>query len=165
MCEASLGSTRVQSAPKRGGLFSGHYPGCGWRAVPCQGAGSSLQAEKAVNYRIPGWLRWEGTSRDRPAQPPASRITWGTLHRLATRRISNISKEGDPTTSLGSLSPKEVHPHTAMKPPVLHRGLRARPWPSTGRRPKAWWGPHPCRGGFVAEGGGRWVPAGAGCTV
>ena len=55
--------------------------------------------------RITECLGLEGTSVGHPAQPSCqSRVTQSRLHRTASRRSLNISREGDSTTSLGSLS-------------------------------------------------------------
>jgi len=46
----------------------------------------------------------EGTSVGHLVQPPCrSRVTYSRLHRTASRWVLNISREGDSTTSLGSL--------------------------------------------------------------
>ena len=46
----------------------------------------------------------EGTSRYHLVQPPCwSRVTYSRLHRTLSRRVLNISREGDSTTSLGNL--------------------------------------------------------------
>ena len=46
----------------------------------------------------------EGTSVDHLVQPPCqSRVTYSRLHRTLSRQVLNISREGDSTTSLGSL--------------------------------------------------------------
>ena len=55
-------------------------------------------------HRITEWSGLQGTSVGHPAQPPCpSRVTHSRLHRTASRRGWNISREGDSTTSLGSL--------------------------------------------------------------
>jgi len=46
----------------------------------------------------------EGTSVGHLVQPPCqSRVTYSRLHRTLSRRVLNISREGDSTASLGSL--------------------------------------------------------------
>jgi len=55
-------------------------------------------------HRIPAWQGLEGTSGGHPAQPSCrSRVTYSRLHRTLSRRVLNISREGDSTTYLGSL--------------------------------------------------------------
>ena len=56
------------------------------------------------NHRIPAWQRLAGTSVGHPVQPSCpSRVTYSRLHRTLSRRVWNISREGDSTASLGSL--------------------------------------------------------------
>jgi len=46
----------------------------------------------------------EGTSVGHLVQPPCqSRVTYSRLHRTLSRQVLNISREGDSTTSVGSL--------------------------------------------------------------
>ena len=55
-------------------------------------------------HRITECSRLEGTSVGRLVQPSCrSRVTYSRLHRTLSRRVLNISREGDSTTSLGSL--------------------------------------------------------------
>lgn len=49
-------------------------------------------------HRIAQWLGLKGTSRDHLAQPPCS----SSLHRITSRRVLSVFKEGDSTTSMGS---------------------------------------------------------------
>lgn len=44
-----------------------------------------------------------GTSGDHLLQPPASRVIQSTLRRMAPRQVLDVSTEGDPTSSAGSL--------------------------------------------------------------
>ncbi|XP_068775232.1 uncharacterized protein [Struthio camelus] len=58
---------------------------------------------------ITEWPRMEGTSRDHLVQSPcSSRVIWSILPRIASRRVLNISSQGDSTTSLGNLFPCSV---------------------------------------------------------
>jgi len=60
--------------------------------------------ESFVDDRIPAWWGLEGTCGDSPVQPLCqSRVTQSRLHKTLSRRVLNISREGDSTTSLGSL--------------------------------------------------------------
>ena len=55
-------------------------------------------------HRITECSGLEGTSVGRLFQHPCrSRVTYSRLHRTLSRRVLNISREGDFTTSLGSL--------------------------------------------------------------
>jgi len=55
-------------------------------------------------HGITEWSGLEGTSVSHLGQPPCrSRVTYSRLHRTTFRRLLNISREGDSTTSLGSL--------------------------------------------------------------
>ena len=51
-------------------------------------------------YRIPDWLRWEGTSGLHLVQPPAHPEL---VAQDRVQRVVSISKDGDSTTSLGNL--------------------------------------------------------------
>ena len=59
---------------------------------------------KSQNHRITEWWELEGTSVGLVVQPICqSRVTYSRLHRTLSRWVLNISREGDSTTSLGSL--------------------------------------------------------------
>ena len=61
------------------------------------------------NHRITKWSGLEGTSVGHPFQPPCrSRVTYSRLHSTSSRWVLNISREGDSTTSLGSLGQGSV---------------------------------------------------------
>jgi len=58
----------------------------------------------AQNHRITAWSGLEVTSVGHLVQPSCrSRVTQSRLQRTLSRQVSNISREGDSTTSLGSL--------------------------------------------------------------
>jgi len=70
---------------------------------------SENQAQKSQNHRTTKCSGLEGTSVGHPVQPPCpSRVTQSRLHSTASRRVWNISREGDSTTSLGSLGQGSV---------------------------------------------------------
>ena len=55
-----------------------------------------------ITHRVTEWYGLEGTSVGHLVHPPC-RSTYSRLHRTLSRRVLNISREGDSTTSLGSL--------------------------------------------------------------
>ena len=60
-------------------------------------------------HRITEWSGLEGTSVGHPAQPSCrSRVNHSRLHSTASSRVLSISREGDSTTSLGSLGQGSV---------------------------------------------------------
>jgi len=57
-----------------------------------------------VTHRNIEWSGLEGTSVGHVVQPSCrSRVTYSRLERTLSRRVLNISREGDSTISLGSL--------------------------------------------------------------
>ena len=55
-------------------------------------------------HRITEWWGLEATSVDHVVQTLCwTRVTYSRLHRTSSRRVLNISRKGDSTTSLGSL--------------------------------------------------------------
>ena len=77
--------------------------GSPWRAEQLLN-GSLRKILLQIQHRITECLGLEGTSVGHPVQPPCrSRVTQSRLHRTLSRRGWNISREGDSTTSLGSL--------------------------------------------------------------
>ena len=78
-----------------------------------QGSSNALHAlnQRAVqqNHRITECYGLEGTSVGHPAQPSRrSRVTYSRPQRTLSRWVLNISREGDSTTSLGSLGQGSV---------------------------------------------------------
>ena len=65
---------------------------------------ASVNLKITESHRITECSGLEGTSVGHLVQPPCrSRVTYSRLHRTASRRVLNISREGDSTASLGSL--------------------------------------------------------------
>jgi len=71
---------------------------------------------------------WESPS----PTPCRSRVTQSRLHRTASRRILNISREGDSTASLGSLAQCSVTVQQVPSSPSFHgpsaRDISLTPW-------------------------------------
>ena len=64
----------------------------------------ALPMDLLQNHRITECQGLEGTSVGHPVQPShRSRVTYSRLQRTLSRWVQNISREGDSTTSLGSL--------------------------------------------------------------
>ena len=75
-------------------------------ASPFPGGEECSLAARALSWfhRITECSGLEGTPVGHLVQPPCrSRVTYSGLHRTLSRRVLNISREGDSTTSLGSL--------------------------------------------------------------
>ena len=82
---------------------------------PPYGPISEVHLHFAEKHTSLTWFRWqnhrikecqgvEGTSEDHLVQSPCwSRNTWIRSHRNISRKVLNVSREGDPKTSLGSL--------------------------------------------------------------
>ena len=114
--ELKLLTLRGGDAPGFGGGTCALVPYCGRVALGTWGllAGGSMVPSlpeaniESQNHRIVGVGRdLCGSSSPTPCP---SRVTYSRLHRTGSRRGLNISREGDSTTSLGSLGQCSVHP-------------------------------------------------------